>query len=54
MNLVPYRFALQILHTGSIDVLSHTGILSQYWEVMQDFIINCVQDSLFWLSGDVL
>ena len=41
-------------HTGSIDVLSHPDIVSQNWEVLQDVIINCMCDSLYWLSSDVL
>ena len=45
---------LRVCHTGSIDILSHPGIFSKHWEVMQDIIINCVYDLLYLLYGGVL
>ena len=37
-----------------IDVLSHSEILLQAWEVLQDVIINCMEDSLYRLTSDVM
>ena len=34
MDLVVECFDLQICHTGSIYVLSHPNIFSQYWEIL--------------------
>ena len=37
-----------------IDILSHSDILSQDWKVLQDFIIDCMEDSLYRLTSDIL
>ena len=37
-----------------IDILSHSDILSQYWKVLQDVSINCMEVSIYWLTRDVL
>ena len=34
INFVVDCFVLKIWYTGSIDVLSHSGILSQDWEIL--------------------
>ena len=34
LNIMTECFALQVCHTGSIDVLRHTNIFSQNWEVL--------------------
>ena len=41
-------------YTGTIDILSHSDILSKYWKVLQDFIIDIMKDSLYQLTIDVL
>ena len=53
LNLVTDCFALQIWHTGSIDVLIHPDTFSKNWEVLHDVIINCVYDLIYWLDSDV-
>ena len=40
--------------TGTIDVLRNPDIFSKKWEVLRYFIINCMQDSLYWLEGGVI
>ena len=39
---------------GTIDILSYSFILYQDWKVLQDVIINCIKDSLYRLTSDVL
>ena len=41
-------------YASLIDVLSHSDILLQYWKVLQDVIINCMKDSIYWLTSDML
>ena len=41
-------------YASPIDILSHSDILSQDWKVLQDFTIDCMEDSLYWLTSDVL
>ena len=37
-----------------IDILSHSEILSQDCKLLQDVIINCMEDSLYWLTSYVV
>ena len=37
-----------------IDILSHSDILLQDWKVLKDVIIDCMEDSLYQLTSDVL
>ena len=37
-----------------IDVLIHSDIISQDWNVFQYVIINCMEDSIYRLTSDVL
>ena len=41
-------------YAGPIDILRNSDILSQDWKVLQDVIIDCMKDSLYWLTSDVL
>ena len=54
MEFVAHCFALQMSHNVSIDVFSHFDIFSKDWEVLNDFVVNCMYDLLQWLSGDVM
>ena len=54
LYLAPYCLAFWVWYARPIYVLSHSNILSQDWKVLQDVIINCMEDSLYWLTSDVL
>ena len=54
LYLAPHCLDFQVWYTRPIDVLSHSDILYQDWKVLQDVIINCTEDSLYWLTSDVL
>ena len=41
-------------YAGTIDILSHYYILSQDWRVLQDVIIICMKDSLYWFTSNML
>ena len=40
MYFVVEYFILQMLHAGSIDVLSHPDIFSQNWGILYNVVIN--------------
>ena len=54
LYLAPYCLAFQVWYARPIYALSHSDILSQDWKVLQDVIINCMEDSLYRLTSDVL
>ena len=54
LYLAPYCLDFYVWYARPIDVLSHSDILSQYWKVLQDVITNCMEDSLYWMTSDVL
>ena len=54
LDLVEDCFDLQMWHTGSIYFLGHSDIFSHNWEILQDFVINCMQYFIYLLAGDVL
>ena len=54
LNIALYCFVFYVLYDVPIDILRNSGILSQDWKIMQDFIINCMKDLLYWLTSDVL
>ena len=37
-----------------IDIISHSDILSQDWKVFQDVIIECMEDSIYWMTSDAM
>ena len=41
-------------YARTIDILSHSDILSQDWKFLQDVIIYCMEDYLYQLTSDVL
>ena len=41
-------------YAGPIDILSHSYIISHNWKALQNVIINCTKDSIYWLTSDVL
>ena len=41
-------------YAGPTDILSHSGILLQDWKVLQIAIIDCMKDSIYRLTSDVL
>ena len=43
-----------MLYARTIDILSHYDILSKDWKVLQDVIIDCIKDFIYWLISDVL
>ena len=43
-----------VWYARPIDALRHYDILSQDWKGLQDVIIDCIKDSLYWLTSDVL
>ena len=41
-------------YADPIDILRHSYVLLQDWKVLQDVIIDCMKDSLYWLTSGVL
>ena len=41
-------------YAGSIDILIHSDILSQYWKVIHVVIIDCMKVLLYQITSDVL
>ena len=54
LYLAPHCLAFSVWYDRPIDTLSHSHILSQDWKVLQDFIINCIEDSIYRMTSDVL
>ena len=38
----------------TIDILSHSDILLKDWKFLQYVIIDCIEDSLYWMTIDML
>ena len=54
LNLALHCFAFYVWYAGPIDILRHSDNLLQDCKVLQDFIIDCMKDSLYWLTSDIL
>ena len=48
------NFCLLRVVSGPINILRHYDIPSQDWKVFQDVIIDCMKDSLYRMTTDVL
>ena len=54
LDLAPKCLAFWLWYAMPINILSHSDILSQDWKFLKDVIIDCMEDSLYWMTSDVL
>ena len=50
LDLSPHCLDFYVWYARPIDILSHSDILLQDWNILQNFIINCMEDSLYRLT----
>ena len=53
LDLAPHLLFFRCGRLGPY-ILIHSDILLQDWKVLQDVIIDCMEDSLYWMTSDVL